>query len=505
MIFIVKAEKLHIMIAALFSVFLVLIFSPIALADADSGSEYRPSTWALSRINIAETAGLISDDFSEKQFTDSITRQDFCLLLINSCRIFKYPLPKVPQSHPFTDSQDKIAEQAYALGLTTGTAPGIFGPDLPLTREMATVMMGKLRLLFQTDAELMDEQQAAKILQEYAKDSNKIFGWSERYMADAYSRGIIAGTGNGNLSPKSNITREQAVVLMLNLLAYCDASRIKAAGVKECVLPAPSGMKISQYYYHGDVNLSWGDTPLAAAYDVRILKNGTVAYATRTKAHNIDFRTNPKEDHDTIKLDNIFGSDRQTVKAVIEVVPVDSKGNPSLFSLTREFTVLPKARERETTQSDRSDIRLRGDIEVNSFLTSISVPVWQLSSGTKKTATITLTVHKDVAEYVKKIFAEIYNGKEKFPIKSCSGYSNRGGTSQHNYGLAIDINPNENYFIGRDGTIKAGSFWMPGKNPYSIPADGDVVRAFKKYGWHWSPDMNWSNGADYMHFSLKGT
>lgn len=137
----------------------------------------------------------------------------------------------------------------------------------------------------------------------------------------------------------------------------------------------------------------------------------------------------------------------------------------------------------------------------------IEVRVWQLSpSGTKQTATITLTVHKKVAEDVKKIFEEIYNGKEKFPIKYCIGYSNREkSTSQHNLGLAIDINPDENYFIGRDGVIKAGKFWKPGENPYSILPDGDVVRAFKKYGWHWSPEMNWSNGADYMHFSLSGT
>lgn len=50
-----------------------------------------------------------------------------------------------------------------------------------------------------------------------------------------------------------------------------------------------------------------------------------------------------------------------------------------------------------------------------------------------------------------------------------------------------------------------GTLWKPGQNPYSIVPDGDVVQVFNRYGWHWSPDMHWSNGADYMHFSLFGT
>ena len=127
-----------------------------------------------------------------------------------------------------------------------------------------------------------------------------------------------------------------------------------------------------------------------------------------------------------------------------------------------------------------------------------------MPSGDKTTHTITLLVNKNLAETAKKIFAEIYNGSEKFPIKGCAGYQWRGGTSQHNAGAAIDLNANENYFLAADGSIKAGSLWQPGINPYSIKPDGDVVRAFNNNGWHWSPDMNWSNGADYMHFSLLG-
>lgn len=467
-------------------------------------TNYQPSPWASNKIKIAKTAGLMPGDFDRRQFTESITRRDFCELLLNICRLFEYPLPEVPENHPFTDTQDTIAEQSFKLGLTSGTAEGIFSPDLPLTREMAVVMLGKIRLLFQAEHKLLDEQQAEQILQMYAKDSAKLSDWAKRYMADAYSRGIIAGTDIGILSPTDNVTREQAVILTLNTLAYCDESRLNAPGITECFLPAPSSIYIFPYYQKGEVNLSWGEIPAASAYEVRIYKDGVLAYSVRTKNHNLDFRTSQEQDNDSAKPDDIFGNDKKTVQAVLEVVPLDKSGKPSVFYLRREFIVSPDNSPHGGAITSRSQTSFKSATEAASYMKSIDVQVWQLSSGTKKTAAITLTVHKDVAEDVKKIFAEIYNGKEQFPIKSCYGYSYRGA-SQHSSGLAIDINPDENYFIGRDGAIKSGKLWKPGENPYSIVPDGDVVRAFKKYGWYWSPEMHWSSGMDYMHFSLSGT
>mgnify|MGYP000250299481 CR=1 FL=1 len=342
-------------------------------------------------------------------------------------------------------------------------------------------------------------------MQKYVNDSSKISDWAKRYMADAYANGIIAGTGNGILNPKGSLTREQGVILALNLLAYCDSSLFKELGVKECVLPTPSGMYVSQYYTKDDLNLTWSKVPSASKYEVRIYANGALAYSTRTKSNSLDLRTSSEDVSAT--AEDIFGSGRQPVPAILEVIPLDKKGNPSIFTLTKEFTVVASESQQRVSTVDRSTIRFSSEEEALAYMVDIEVPVWQLVNGTKKPTTITVTVHQAVANDVRKIFDEIFNGEEQFPIKSCIGFSWRGvgSTSQHSLGLAIDINPDENYFIGRDGTIKAGKLWLPGENPYSILPDGDVVRAFNKYGWHWSPDMNWSNGADYMHFSLSGT
>ncbi len=525
-------------------------------------SNYQPSTWSSQKIAISTEVGITPEGFDAQPYTESITRMDFCEVLINTCRIFGTALPEPPTSHPFTDTTDIIAENAYMLGLTQGTSTGIFSPDLPLTREMAAVMLSRLLILFKNTpgnrnenidwniigntyslrgdrkiedrsavdryfhkgssnnasentygtlsttltgafsyTQPMNDRQATQILAEYSTDDNLVSGWAKSYMADVYTLGILSGTGEGRLEPQENITREQAAALALNVLTYCDESKIRAAGVEECVLPMPSGIFISPSYYMDDVYLSWNVIPLASAYDITLFKNGVPSYTARIDSNYLDLRTG-----DTASLySTIFGSGKQIINAAIKVVPVNSNGDPSVFFLQQEFNISPWVNDNEMITGDPEKNQFADILEAKENMTDIKVKVWNLTaSGSKITSYCTLTINRNIAEDMKNIFEDIYNGKEKFPIKSCQGYSYRNGTSQHSNGTAVDINPTENYFITLDGVIKSGTLWEPGNDPYSILPDGDVVRAFKRYGWHWSPDMNWSNGKDYMHFSLIG-
>jgi hypothetical protein len=82
--------------------------------------------------------------------------------------------------------------------------------------------------------------------------------------------------------------------------------------------------------------------------------------------------------------------------------------------------------------------------------------------------------------------------------------SGSGNWSNHAYGHAIDLNPNENPYVG------CGAVHDPRSRPYVdrsrlrkgmvTPA---VVRAFRSIGWGWGGD--WSGETkDYMHFSTTG-
>ncbi|MBO5479175.1 MAG: M15 family metallopeptidase [Clostridia bacterium] len=139
--------------------------------------------------------------------------------------------------------------------------------------------------------------------------------------------------------------------------------------------------------------------------------------------------------------------------------------------------------------------------EMQQYLTTITIDI---NDAKGNPTTTKITVHKAVAEDVKAIFKEIQ--QSGFKIKSVGGYSWRNAAasssrSHHSYGIAIDINPTENYMI-KDGKIISGSFWKPGENEYSITPNGPVVKAFSKRGWTWGG--TWKSSKDYMHFSLTG-
>lgn len=143
----------------------------------------------------------------------------------------------------------------------------------------------------------------------------------------------------------------------------------------------------------------------------------------------------------------------------------------------------------------------RTEKKARKYMKKITFKVWDYKGNKKVTKKKSIYVHKLVAKKFKKAFDRIYKGKEKFPIHDVGGFNWRGSNkSLHSLGLAVDINSNENYMID-GGKVMAGSLWKPNKNPYSIPKNGDVVKAMKKSG---LKQCIWGKRKDYMHFSIGG-
>lgn len=169
-------------------------------------------------------------------------------------------------------------------------------------------------------------------------------------------------------------------------------------------------------------------------------------------------------------------------------------------------------------KGDNADKRIRifGTDTVNKYeseaaalenIVTVSVPVWRLNriTGVKTASTQSFLINKVLEEDIVKIFTEIYEDAAQFPIYEIGGYNWRSNanTSEHNSGLAVDINANENYQVFPNGTIGAGEFWKPGEDPHSITEDGIVVKNFEKYGFSWGGN-SWTSNKDYMHFSYLG-
>ena len=142
--------------------------------------------------------------------------------------------------------------------------------------------------------------------------------------------------------------------------------------------------------------------------------------------------------------------------------------------------------------------------EAREHMVGVRIKTWDINDeGEKYTRTWILTVHENLAATVEAIFNEIYALPEKPPIHSLGCF--RWEThSEHNVGLAIDMNPQENHYINPDGKVLTGDHFKPGEDPYSFPVGGSVDQIFSKYGF--TRGIYWRNGyKDYMHWSFFGT
>ena len=137
-----------------------------------------------------------------------------------------------------------------------------------------------------------------------------------------------------------------------------------------------------------------------------------------------------------------------------------------------------------------------------------------------------LVVARSVANQMVAVFRQLY--RHRFPIRrmslvddfggsdnasmaadNTSGFNCRPSTgsssfSQHSYGLAVDVNPTENPYVG-DGTVlpPAGSAFASRPDEPGVLHDDDVVvLAFASIGWHWGGE--WNGVKDYQHFSADG-
>jgi D-alanyl-D-alanine carboxypeptidase len=86
----------------------------------------------------------------------------------------------------------------------------------------------------------------------------------------------------------------------------------------------------------------------------------------------------------------------------------------------------------------------------------------------------------------------------------CTGGKGTGSWSMHAFGLAVDVNPRENPYVG------CGQSRDPATKPYRDRSrhrpgmvTSGVIGAFRSIGWGWGG--SWSGSTkDYMHFSSTG-
>ena len=95
--------------------------------------------------------------------------------------------------------------------------------------------------------------------------------------------------------------------------------------------------------------------------------------------------------------------------------------------------------------------------------------------------------------------------KSRGPVDSAG---NRTGFSNHSFGTAIDINPDQNGLydhcpqFGQECILLRGGEWRPGVQG-TLARESDIVKAFKAVGLRWGGEIA-GRQKDFMHFSPTG-
>lgn len=328
---------------------------------------------------------------------------------------------------------------------------------------------------------------------ETASDAPPVFpDCDDPAVSEAALLGLVSGRSDGTFAPGATINRQELCVMLANTA--------RAAGK-----PAEPVGDLGQFPDAGTVDW-WALEAVTAMTDFGVLSGVSTCGALTLEPFGTATR------QQALILAGRF------VKAFSEEDPEAAPWEPVEESAVPAFGVRDNAFTSELPTDEEEKLLLVFGETVEYFQTSeeaeaametIEVPVWYLTEdGEKRGGRLRLTVHAALAPVVASVFQEIYEGPEQFPIRNVGGYAWRSSErSEHRWGTAIDINWEENFEadIGEDGelTATAGSYWLPGEDPYSIPEDGDVVRAFKRHGFFWGGDA-WTSKRDYMHFSYFG-
>ncbi|GKX29396.1 hypothetical protein SH1V18_18760 [Vallitalea longa] len=167
-----------------------------------------PSEWAKETIKEAYEKGLLFDNVT-KEYKDSITRKDFCNLMV---KLFEKKNMEIVEPAPmdtFIDTQDKGILQAYQLNIINGIGEKIFDPMGTLTREQMAVIADKFLCIS------YDKYDHKNIV--FFNDEQNISTWAIEAVNRLTGNNVLNGVGNNMFAPKKEVTKEQAIAMIYKL------------------------------------------------------------------------------------------------------------------------------------------------------------------------------------------------------------------------------------------------------------------------------------------------
>ncbi len=236
-------------------------------AQAESGTEDVPSTWAADEVTTAIGLGMVQDTM-QNNWQAEITRRDFARLAISFLAVQygygerpldsfmedyldngKAPLGVAFQKSDYLTEEHRTAQaqgawfswsavlrddievfsdvtsdgckdqinMAYLLGIVKGVGDGRYAPDAPITRQEAATLLTRTYQVYGT----LEMGQAATSY----TDQEQIAPWAVENVATLSGKGVFEGDETGAFLPLGNLTKEQAVAIFYRLYQWMPVSQ----------------------------------------------------------------------------------------------------------------------------------------------------------------------------------------------------------------------------------------------------------------------------------------
>lgn len=203
----------------------LLIFGGLLQASAEQPpdkampfTDVPASSWYCASVSYAYFAGLTAG-VSQSQFAPQrpVTRAEFLTmlgrLLMEDYAPYEEDAPTLPA---FEDVKNNCYYTPYVTwgvfyGVIAGTSETTFSPDAPILRQdMATMIYRAEQIATVPEIPIIKEENAFI-------DDAEISGYARPAIYLLQQQGLLCGDGKGNVSPKANLTRAEAITVITRL------------------------------------------------------------------------------------------------------------------------------------------------------------------------------------------------------------------------------------------------------------------------------------------------
>jgi hypothetical protein len=188
----------------------------IVIGTATIVNASEPSAWAKTEVDSAIEAGLVPEDL-QQNYASPITRgqiADMVMILLEKSTgktidtILSEQGIKIDYS-VYTDTDDINLLSANALGIMNETSEDKLSPDSSLKRSEITKIISRTARLLGYETQNTMSYRSFNDVRYSGKNS-----WYELELGWPISYGIIKGVGNSLFAPESDLTIEQAILVM---------------------------------------------------------------------------------------------------------------------------------------------------------------------------------------------------------------------------------------------------------------------------------------------------